>query len=89
MRRIAVMGSGSWGTGFGMVLADAGGDVAMWAREDAVVEDINRRHHNSAYHEGIELPPSMWASGDPVEVLHGAQIVVDGGIDAAGRPTQF
>ncbi len=76
MRRIAVMGSGSWGTGFGMVLADAGGDVAMWAREAAVVEDINRRHHNSAYHEGIELPPSMWASGDPVEVLNGAQIVV-------------
>jgi len=70
------MGSGSWGTGFGMVLADAGGDVAMWAREDAVVEDINQRHHNSAYHEGIELPPSMWASGDPVEVLNGAQIVV-------------
>ena len=76
MRRIAVMGSGSWGTGFGMVLADAGGDVAMWAREADVVEDINHRHQNSAYHEGLELPPSMWASGDPAQVLHGAEIVV-------------
>ena len=51
------MGSGSWAPDSRTVLADAGGDVAMWAREDAVVEDINRRHHNnSAYHEGIELP---------------------------------
>ena len=76
MRRIAVMGSGSWGTGFGMVLADAGGDVAMWAREPDVVRDINQNHTNSAYHAGIELPPSMWASGDPEEVLRGAEIVV-------------
>ncbi|MEZ5185637.1 MAG: NAD(P)H-dependent glycerol-3-phosphate dehydrogenase [Candidatus Nanopelagicales bacterium] len=76
MRRIAVMGSGSWGTGFGMVLADAGGDVAMWAREPQVAEDINVRHTNSAYHPGIELPPSMWASGDPALVLEGAEIVV-------------
>jgi glycerol-3-phosphate dehydrogenase (NAD(P)+) len=76
MRRIAVMGSGSWGTGFGMVLADAGGEVAMWAREPEVVEDINHRHRNDAYHEGIELPPSMWASSDVGQVLHGAQIVV-------------
>ena len=76
MRRIAVMGSGSWGTGFGMVLADAGGDVAMWAREPDVVRDINQNHTNSGYHAGIELPPAMWASGDPEEVLRGAEIVV-------------
>ena len=76
MPRIAVMGSGSWGTGFGMVLADAGGDVAMWAREPGVVEDINQRHVNSLYHEGIELPPTMWASQSVAEVLRGAEIVV-------------
>ena len=62
--------------GFGMVLADAGGEVAMWAREPEVVEDINHRHHNDAYHEGIELPPSMWASQEVGQVLQGAQIVV-------------
>jgi glycerol-3-phosphate dehydrogenase (NAD(P)+) len=76
MRRIAVMGSGSWGTGFGMVLADAGGEVAMWAREPEVVQDINTNHRNAAYHEGIELPPSIWASGSVTEVLQGAEIVV-------------
>jgi glycerol-3-phosphate dehydrogenase (NAD(P)+) len=59
-----------------MVLADAGGEVAMWAREPEVVQDINHNHRNDAYHPGIELPPSMWASGDVAEVLRGAEIVV-------------
>lgn len=76
MARIAVMGSGSWGTGFGMVLADAGGDVGMWAREPEVVNDINQNHMNSHYHPGIELPLAMWANGDPAHVLKDAKIVV-------------
>lgn len=76
MRRVAVMGSGSWGTAFGMILADAGGDVAMWAREPEVVEDINTNHTNSMYHPGIDLPPTMWASESTEKVLDGAEIVV-------------
>lgn len=33
MTRVAMMGSGSWGTAFAMVLADAGGEVAIWSRD--------------------------------------------------------
>ncbi len=76
MRKVAVMGSGSWGTGMGMVLADAGSDVAMWAREPDVVESINHGHVNERYHPGIELPLSMWASSDPAEVLRDRSIVI-------------
>lgn len=76
MTRVAIMGSGSMGTAYGMVMADAGGDVGMWAREPDVVEDINHRHHNEAYHPGLELPPSLWCSNDPEEVLEHAEIVV-------------
>ena len=32
MTRVAVMGSGNWGTAFAMILADAGCGVTMWAR---------------------------------------------------------
>lgn len=76
MRKVAVMGSGSWGTGMGMVLADAGADVAMWAREPDVVESINRGHTNERFHPGLELPLSMWASSDPEEVLRDRSIVI-------------
>lgn len=74
--KVAVMGSGSWGTSLGMVLADAGNDVAMWAREPEVVESINERHVNDVYHPGLQLPANMHASGDAAEVLEGAEIVI-------------
>ena len=40
MSRIAVMGSGSWGTAFALILCDAGNDVTMWARREEVAEAI-------------------------------------------------
>ncbi|MFI5425744.1 2-dehydropantoate 2-reductase N-terminal domain-containing protein [Aeromicrobium sp. UC242_57] len=30
MAQTAVMGAGSWGTAFALVLADAGNDVRLW-----------------------------------------------------------
>jgi glycerol-3-phosphate dehydrogenase (NAD(P)+) len=76
MTRIAVMGSGSWGTAFAMILADAGGDVAVWGRDPDVVAGIRDDHVNEAYHPGILLPQTMTATLDPVEALAGADIVI-------------
>lgn len=76
MARVAVMGSGSMGTAYAMIMADAGGDVGMWAREPEVVEDINLHHRNEMYHPGLGLPDTLWASTDPEEVLRGAEIVI-------------
>lgn len=74
--KVAVMGSGSWGTALGMVLADGGNDVSMWAREADVVSSINDLHVNERYHPGIELPLTMHASSDPQVVLADARIVI-------------
>ena len=56
MTRVAMMGSGSWGTAFAMVLAHAGCEVTMWARDPKTVEQITTIHQNRTYHPGIELP---------------------------------
>ena len=76
MTRVAIMGSGSWGTAFGMVLADAGSDVVVWGRDVAVVADIAGHHRNEAYHPGVELPSRMTATVDAQEALDGAALVV-------------
>lgn len=76
MTRVAMMGSGSWGTAFAMVLADAGSDVVVWGRDTAVVEDISVRHRNEAYHPGIDLPARITATTDAREALSGAGLVV-------------
>lgn len=76
MTRVAMMGSGSWGTAFAMVLADAGSDVTMWARDGEVVEQINAQHMNSRYQPGIELPTSIIATASAAEALATAELVV-------------
>ena len=42
MTKVAVFGAGSWGTAFGLVLADAGQDVTIWARRPEVCADDQR-----------------------------------------------
>jgi glycerol-3-phosphate dehydrogenase (NAD(P)+) len=74
--RVAVMGGGSWGTAFGMVLADSGNEVVVWAREPDVTSAINTAHENPRYHPGIELPSGVRATTDPAQALHDAQVVV-------------
>jgi len=76
MSRVAVMGSGSWGTSFAMVLADAGGDVVMWSRDEDVAQQINDEHVNERYHPGIRLPADLRATADEREALEGAPLVV-------------
>jgi len=76
MTRVAVMGAGSWGTAFALVLADAGNEVRMWARRPEVAEAISSRHDNTEYMPGIELSPAISASHDETWALDGAELVV-------------
>ena len=76
MSRVAVMGSGSWGTAVAMILADAGGDVVMWSRDADIVRQINDEHVNERYHPGIRLPAGLRATSDEREALDGAPLVV-------------
>ena len=72
----AVMGLGSWGTAFGVVLADAGHEVRIWGRNAERVSVVQETRRNDAFHPGLELPPSITAVSDPHEVLSEAQLVV-------------
>jgi len=76
MTRVAVLGAGSWGTAFSLVLADAGQDVALWGRRAELCEVINRSHENPDYLPGIELPPAVWSTPEPAAALDGAEVVV-------------
>ena len=76
MARVAVMGSGSWGTAFGQMCVDAGSSTTIWARRPEVAEEIRRESTNSAYLPGFDLPPELTATDDPAEALQGAEVVV-------------
>ncbi len=76
MTRVSVMGAGSWGTTFAVVLADAGCDVTVWGRRPEVCAEISNQHRNRAYLGDVLLPETVRATPDPVQALDGAQIVV-------------
>lgn len=76
MTRAAVLGSGSWGTAFGKVLADAGTEVVLWARRPELAEAVTREHENADYLPGIALPGNLRATSDAAEAVAGADFVV-------------
>ena len=73
-----VMGAGAWGTAMAKVLADAGSDVWLWARSQAVAEEINTAHSNDRYLPGIALPTRIRATTDPAAALDGVTTVLLG-----------
>ena len=73
---VAVLGSGSWGTAFAMVMADAGQDVTLWARREEVAATINDTRRNADYLPDTELPDNLRATSDVGEALDSAEIVV-------------
>ncbi|MFJ3956947.1 NAD(P)H-dependent glycerol-3-phosphate dehydrogenase [Arthrobacter sp. NPDC090010] len=80
--KIAVMGSGSWGTTFAKVLGDAAGtseeqrDVVLWARRSEVAEEINREHRNHRYLQDTVLPGAVRATDRVEDALSDADVVV-------------
>ncbi|MFD3922361.1 NAD(P)H-dependent glycerol-3-phosphate dehydrogenase [Streptomyces sp. NPDC058595] len=76
MTRVAVFGTGSWGTAFAVILADAGCDVTLWARRREVVDAVNDTRTNPGYLPGVELPSSVRATTDPAEAARDAEFTV-------------
>jgi len=73
---VAVMGAGSWGSAFSLVLADAGNEVRMWGRRADLCETLTTTHENPDYLPGVVLPDAVSASSEPAKALEDADVVV-------------
>jgi glycerol-3-phosphate dehydrogenase (NAD(P)+) len=74
--RAAVLGAGSWGTAFAKVLADAGTDVTIWARREAVAAAIRGYGTNPDYLPAVRLPERVTATTLAEEAIKDADVVV-------------
>jgi glycerol-3-phosphate dehydrogenase (NAD(P)+) len=75
MTRAAVLGSGSWGTAFAKVLAEAGSEVTIWGRRASVVDEIRDRRTNEGSLPGLRLPEQVTATVDLAAATGGADLV--------------
>lgn len=76
MKRVAVIGAGSWGTALAMLAARHGHSVKLWAFEREVAESIRTRGENSIFLPGFTVPDSVHVSNALGEVAEGSEIVL-------------
>jgi len=59
---IGIIGAGAWGTALGVVAAQSGRSVILWARESDVVDSINTNHENARFLPGVALAAEIRAT---------------------------
>ena len=53
--KIGVIGGGAWGTALALTSARAGHKVSIWARNAAIVDEINTEQRNSLLFAGSSI----------------------------------
>ena len=73
---VAVLGAGSWGTALAVHLSRVGHDVRLWARDQALVDDMVARRANVVYLPDVTLPDAVSVTHDLARALEGAALVI-------------
>lgn len=76
MKKIAVLGAGSWGTALAMVLARNGHDVHIWARDPRQADAYRQSRENKKYLPGILFPEGLQVAGTIAAAVDQADIVL-------------
>ena len=76
MRRVAVLGAGSWGTALAVHLGGIGHDVRLWARDPVLVGKLCRERVNVDYLPEASLPDRVTVTARLDAALRDAELMV-------------
>jgi len=76
VKKISIIGAGSFGTAIAVVLGNSKYDITIWARESEVVEGINRNKKNPAYLTNVSLPETVKARSSLEETIQGSGMII-------------
>jgi glycerol-3-phosphate dehydrogenase (NAD(P)+) len=76
MPKVAIIGTTAWGITLGVVLANKGLDVRLWARTEEEAEQLRKRGPDSRQMPGVTLPPQLSVTSSVKEALSRAAAVL-------------
>ncbi len=76
MKKVTVIGSGSWGTALAVMLAKNDHDVMIWSRRQDAVDELLNDRKNEKYLPGIAIPENIQATTDREAAVKDAEIII-------------
>lgn len=76
VKKIAVLGAGSWGTALSMVLNENGHEVRLWGNHANQMQEINEKHSNSHYLPDVLLDENIKGYTDLKAAVKNVDVVL-------------
>lgn len=85
--KIAVIGSGSWGTAMSILLAAKDYEIYLWSWKQEETDRLNRDRENKEFLPGCRLPENIICSHDTEKCVSGADLIITAVPSIATRTT--
>lgn len=76
VKKIGVIGAGSFGTALAITLVNKGHDVTVWARRPEQIEEMREKRENMHYLPGVSLPEELCFTESLEEAAEGREILL-------------
>lgn len=76
MKKIGVIGAGSWGTALAVTLSDKGHDVKIWDLDTEHLEALKNDRENKKYLSGVPFPEKLIPADSIEETLNGVDVAL-------------
>lgn len=76
MKKISVIGAGSWGSALSVLLGNNGHDVSLWTHDPHEIEMLQNKREQEEKLPGVKLPENVEIEADLAATLKGKDVVV-------------
>jgi glycerol-3-phosphate dehydrogenase (NAD(P)+) len=76
MTRVGVVGTTSWGTTLGILLARQGHQVTLWARSDQEARELTQARENKRLLPDVLFPPTLTATSDAQVAFSDVELII-------------
>lgn len=76
MKKICIVGAGSWGTAQAILLSRNAPEIALWGRPEDGIKDMQCERENRRFLPGVTLPENVCPQMNLGQALNGAGMVV-------------